>query len=240
LRFSLRLGGLKFLTAKALRTQRCAKKSKLKSGIYFRNNPKYSAGWFPGQKLRLPLLKTEMRNFPQHSFCSKGWVEGGMQPFLKGATNKTLSLKPVIPHLAMIYKSILLLAFLLFSGLAQSQSLGFEFQAYPTGLIPGIRYANGWGERHEWNLRLGLNLIDHRDLGVKWDEQGWGYGGSLGYRYYFKPDWQGFFIGPRFDLWRNHIDWVDILPNDAQVSGVTRLLVVQPTAEAGYQWVFGS
>ena len=140
----------------------------------------------------------------------------------------------------MIHKTIFLFAFLLFSGLAQSQRLGFEFQAYPTGLIPGIRYADGWGERHEWNLRLGLNLIDHRDLGVKWDEQGWGYGASLGYRYYFKPDWRGFFIGPRLDLWHNHIDWVDILPNDAQVSGTTQLLVVQPTAEAGYQWVFGN
>ena len=134
----------------------------------------------------------------------------------------------------------LLFTILLFSGIAHSQSLGFEFQAYPTGLIPGIRYANGWGEKHEWNLRLGLNLIDHRDLGVQSDEKGWGYGGSLGYRYYVKPGWKGLFLGPRLDLWRNHIDWIDIQPNDDQLTGTTRLFVVQPTAEAGYQWVLGN
>ena len=77
-------------------------------------------------------------------------------------------------------------------------------------------------------------------FGVQLDEKGWGYGASLGYRYYLKPEWKGFFFGPRLDLWRNKIDWLDQLPNDTWFGGTTRLLVVQPTAEAGYQWVFGN
>lgn len=132
-----------------------------------------------------------------------------------------------------------LFLFLALGGLQAQQrihDLSLEGQVYPTGIIPGLRIAAGFSQRHDLNLRLGLNLIDHRDLGVQDNETGWGFGGSLGYRYYFHPGWTKWFVGPRVDLWRNRIDWMD---NETGTIGVTRLLVVQPTAEGGYLWALG-
>jgi len=55
-----------------------------------------------------------------------------------------------------------------------------ELQVYPTGVIPGIRIENKIGEKTKVHLRLGLNIFDHRDLGVQDNESGWGYGFTLG------------------------------------------------------------
>ncbi len=58
--------------------------------------------------------------------------------------------------------------------------INIELQAYPTGLIPGLRVEHSLNEKHTLNMRLGVNLFDHRDLGVQDSEKGWGLGGSIG------------------------------------------------------------
>ena len=65
----------------------------------------------------------------------------------------------------------LLLGLLSLNCTAQTD-IGIEIQAYPTGLIPGIRAEWGWGEQQSVHLRLGYNIVRHRDLGEHEDERG--------------------------------------------------------------------
>jgi hypothetical protein len=131
------------------------------------------------------------------------------------------------------------LILLLLGPLGQAQNapldLAFEFQAYPTGLIPGIRLEKNFGGKNAAHLRLGYQAIDHRDLGKQDDETGQGWGFSLGYHRYFKPSYQGFFLGARNDIWFNRIDWA----NNDGTSGQTDITVLQPTAQAGWLFLLG-
>lgn len=141
-----------------------------------------------------------------------------------------------------------LLIFLLFNlGLSSQTSvfdLNFEFQAYPTGLIPGLKLEKGFSDRHAVSLRLGYQYIRHRDLGVHEDERGNGYGFTLGYKYYLKPNFRGLSLGIRNDIWFNELDWKDNIDTPEEISGTSEITVVQPTAEATYlfplgeSWVF--
>jgi hypothetical protein len=142
-------------------------------------------------------------------------------------------------------KTYLLICLLAVSGLMLLPQLGWsqvipgiELQVYPTGIMPGLRVEKRMN-RNEVNLRLGLNLFDHRDLGVQEEEIGGGGGGSLGYRRYFADGGTGFFLGARTDLWVNRNRWRDEIGTPTEVSGTTNLLVVQPTAEAGYRLGLG-
>jgi len=64
---------------------------------------------------------------------------------------------------------------------AQSQlTLSAEFQAYPTGIIPGIRIEKQLNDKTNLHLRVGMNIFDHRDLGVHNEEAGYGFGFTLG------------------------------------------------------------
>ena len=128
--------------------------------------------------------------------------------------------------------SIIMCAVLLCSNLnAQNPlSYGFEFQAYPTGLIPGIYFEHSTGERSDIYARLGYNWIRHRDLGKHDDERGDGFGFSVGYKYFIsdagKTKWR---LGIKNDIWWNSIDWTE-----GSDTGNTQITVVQPTLELGY------
>ena len=136
-------------------------------------------------------------------------------------------------------KSALTLVFCFVIGLtcsAQSEisskktfEIGLEFQAYPTGILPGIRCEKFLNSNSSINLRLGFQLIDHRDLGVHENEEGSGYGASLAYRRFFKPDYKGLSLALRTDLWFNEIDWRDEL-----LEGTSNITVVQPTLMGEY------
>lgn len=130
--------------------------------------------------------------------------------------------------------SIICTIFLLFAGYAQAQRIGLEVQQYPTGFLSGIYGEFELKDQHTLNLRLGYNALDHQDFGVHDSEIGGGFGGSLGYRYYFKPAFKKTFIGVRSDLWFNSIDWEDI-----SEAGNTKVTVLQPTVLAGYAWSVG-
>ena len=119
--------------------------------------------------------------------------------------------------------------------IAQAQTdLSFEFQAYPTGLIPGVRVSKLFKEQNAAHLRLGYNWIRHRDLGVHEDERGDGFGFTLGYRRYFSPNYERWFLGGRSDLWFNELAWKDNIGTADEVSGLSNIVVVQPTLEGGY------
>ncbi|MEZ4688023.1 MAG: DUF3575 domain-containing protein [Bacteroidia bacterium] len=128
-----------------------------------------------------------------------------------------------------------LLLLMMTSGLAFGQiSVGIEFQAYPTGFIPGLRAELPLGTHSEASFRLGYQIIDHQDFGVQDDETGSGFGGTLGYRYYLKEARSGFFGGLRSDLWFNQIDW-----ETDGTTGQSNITVLQPTLEAGYRFWLG-
>lgn len=138
-------------------------------------------------------------------------------------------------------KALITIGLLLcFLGLATQHSaqdrifdLGFEFQAYPTGLIPGLRLESGFGEQHAVHLRLGYNWLRHQGFGVHEDERGDGFGFTAGYKYYFKPGFQKWFLGVKNDVWWNEVDWKDNIGQSGEVSGTTNITVVQPTVEGG-------
>jgi len=143
-------------------------------------------------------------------------------------------------------KFLLLTIFITVSGsalLAQDGSalkwvaVGVEAQAYPAGFIIGARSDMALSERISVNLRLGYNFARRRDLGEHDDERGGGPGFSVGGRYYFKPGFEGFFAGARFELWIMDIDWEDIVPNGDIRSGNTEITVVQPLVEGGYTFL---
>jgi hypothetical protein len=133
-----------------------------------------------------------------------------------------------------MFKKILIATCLLITtNFVQAQEghfdLGIEFQAYPTGILPGLKAAIGIGEHSALHLRVGANIFDHRDLGVQEQEEGSGWGFTLGYQYYFGEDHSKFFLGIRNDLWWNSVDW-----ETDGVMGTTDIFVVQPTAIGGY------
>jgi len=132
-------------------------------------------------------------------------------------------------------KSIMLLFFLAKAHLGFCQlEVGIELQVYPTGFIPGIHLEYEVSEQSSVQGRLGYNVVRHRDLGVHEEERGGGFGGTLGYRYYFKPQRKGWMLGARCDLWWNEVNWKDEIGLISEVSGTTNVTVLQPTAEVGY------
>lgn len=116
---------------------------------------------------------------------------------------------------------------------------GFDFMAYPAGQIYGLRAEfenrSGW----ELNLRLGYNRAFRKNFsGLNDDEQGGGFGISVGTRHYIYD--LGFggdhltctpFAGARVDLWRLNIFWKDFDNNPP--SGTTHIGVLQPTFDVG-------
>ncbi|NNE26340.1 MAG: hypothetical protein HKN09_05815 [Saprospiraceae bacterium] len=112
----------------------------------------------------------------------------------------------------------------------QSSGFGFEFQAYPTGLIPAVYFEQAIGSNADLYARLGYNWIRHRDLGKHDDERGDGFGFSIGYKRFFskteKTKWR---LGVKNDIWWNSIDWTE-----GNQTGNTQITVVQPTLELGY------
>ena len=111
----------------------------------------------------------------------------------------------------------------------------FEFQAYPTGLIPGVRIEKSLGVKSAAHVRLGYNWIRHRDLGKHDDEHGVGFGFTIGYKRYFRNNHDGFSLGLKNDIWWNTIDWTD----EPSSSGTTDITVLQPTLELAYSFIKG-
>ncbi len=111
--------------------------------------------------------------------------------------------------------------------------VAFEFQAYPTGLIPGARVEVASG-KHAGHLRLGYNWIRHGSAGEHQNERGNGFGFSFGYKRYFSETQLGSFVGIKNDVWFNTIDWKDNIGLPNEIGGRSDVIVAQPTATFGY------
>lgn len=116
---------------------------------------------------------------------------------------------------------------------------GFDLQQYPTGSILSLRSNWPAGQQLEAEFRLGANIIYHGDAGVHQNEEGLGFGVSLGGRYWLKAEKTGWQLGARCDFWRNSLDWRDEPTPNMRISGETNVLVVQPTAFLAYDTRLG-
>ncbi len=139
--------------------------------------------------------------------------------------------------------NFLILSFLFFLGNINAQTedvkyfdLGVELQQYPTGFLLGVKSEIGLSMHHALDFRAGYNLLDHQDFGEHEDEEGGGFGLTLGYRYYFNPENINWFIGARTDLWFNEIDWIENRNNEGEM-GTSKVTVLQPTAICGYRFL---
>ena len=135
---------------------------------------------------------------------------------------------------SIIFSSVKALIFIGFSffmqhNIAAQTDLSLELQAYPTGFIPGISIDHHINTKHVIYGRLGFNIFNHRDLGVQEKEEGSGYGITIGYKRYLNTSQTGWRIGVKNDFWRNTVDWESGL-----LTGETKLVVLQPTAEVSY------
>lgn len=129
------------------------------------------------------------------------------------------------------------------TGFAQQLSvldISVELQAYPTGVIPGVRLEKGFSDRQAFHVRFGYQEIRHQDYGVHEDERGDGYGFGLGYRYYFKPGFEKLSLGFRTDIWFNSLAWKDNIGLPDEISGNTDVTVLQPTFQLGYLFKLNS
>ncbi len=142
---------------------------------------------------------------------------------------------------------VFILMFLLFwvSSPVNSQDLthpvwtsGLEVQQYPTGFIFSINGSGSLSSKSLLEVRFGYNLVRHRDLGVHEDERGGGFGASVGLVRSIASDLdaKGWFLGGRFDVWFNNIDWRDGIGTNREIRGETEAIVLQPTALAGYRF----
>ena len=114
---------------------------------------------------------------------------------------------------------------------------GISVQQYPTGFLFGTELELNFSPHHDLEWRLGANVLNHRDLGVHESEKGAGFGFSLGYRYFFKPDNTKWFIGLRNDIWWNTVNWKDFINSPLESSGQSKIVVFQPTINLGYKFL---
>ncbi len=120
-------------------------------------------------------------------------------------------------------------------GIHAKIQLGAEVQWYPAGWLIGPVANYLVTPKHIINIRASINIADrHNWSGLNDDEKGIGFGGSIGYRYLFRPTKNSFFVGARTDLFNTKIKWQNKIGTPQQTSGTTTTIVLQPSAELGY------
>ncbi len=140
-----------------------------------------------------------------------------------------------------------ILSILFVPSLSNSQSIiGIESQAYPAGIVPGIRFDYALGNNSYITSRIGYNFTDRRNWGKHDNEEGGGPGFSLGYEY------KGLFsenvnLHIRSDLWFLDINWNNQVDIEKACEGIppglcypifprgkTKIIVLQPTVGLSY------
>lgn len=112
-------------------------------------------------------------------------------------------------------------------------ALGVTVQAYPAGLIVAGRASLPLGARSTLTAHAAYNATDRRDFGEHDNEEGGGPGVGLAFQRYLGARYDGWHLGVRTDLWFLEIDWENGSPPR---TGATDIVVLQPTAQAGYAW----
>lgn len=124
-------------------------------------------------------------------------------------------------------------------GFGQSFLIGPEYNFYPAGHIIGVQAETPFKSTpHSFNARLAYNMSFRKDFsGLNDNEEGGGFGLSLGYRYYPLKNCSGLYTGLRTDLWNMKINWKD--SSELVKEGTTKIIVLQPTFELGYLFNLG-
>ena len=130
----------------------------------------------------------------------------------------------------------ILITFFSFSVNSHSQDLGYrtfdigaEYQYVKDGPAFNLQLALNAEEHHSIVMRAGYMKAAGKTTATHNNEAGSGWGGSVGYRYYFSILPKRFFAGARAGLWNMNINW-----SVPEAEGVSKLLVLQPAFETGY------
>ncbi len=122
---------------------------------------------------------------------------------------------------------------------SHSQDVGFrtfdiggEYQYAKDGPAFNLQLAINAEEYHAIVLRAGYMKATGKTTSAHNSESGYGWGGSIGYRYHFSVIPKRFFIGARAGLWNLNINW-----SVPEAEGVSKLLVLQPAFETGYTFL---
>jgi Protein of unknown function (DUF3575) len=107
--------------------------------------------------------------------------------------------------------------------------IGAEYQYTKSGPSYNLQVAFNSEEHHSIVLRAGYNIATGQTTPTHNNEEGSGWSGSLGYRYYFSVLPKRFFIGARAAVAAMDIQWSIHATN-----GSSKLMVLQPAVETGY------
>lgn len=109
--------------------------------------------------------------------------------------------------------------------------VGGEYQWQPDGLLLNLQLAFNAKTHSSFVLRAGYNKTTAASITHN-SEEGKGWGGSIGYRYYFSVMPKRFFIGIKADVWKETVHWsIPVTESD------TKFLIYQPGAEIGYTFL---
>lgn len=109
--------------------------------------------------------------------------------------------------------------------------VGGEYQWQPDGLLLNLQLAFNAKTHSSLVLRAGYNKTTSATIPHN-SEEGKGWGGSIGYRYYFSVLPKRFFIGIKADVWKETVHWsIPVTESD------TKFLIYQPGAEIGYTFL---
>lgn len=110
--------------------------------------------------------------------------------------------------------------------------VGAEFQVDPDGAAYQLHFAFNAKTHHSFVLRGGYHKAGLVRTALHDGEEGSGWGGSLGYRYYVGVMPRRFFVGARADIRVMTIHWsIPVTESD------TKLTIFQPSLEAGYTFL---
>ncbi len=134
-------------------------------------------------------------------------------------------------------KSVLLIiSFLLLTTIAKTQDFGYktvdiggEYQWHPDGMITSLQFAFNSKVHNSFLIRGGYNKAGLKRTSTHDGEEGTGWSGSIGYRYYVGVIPKRFFIGVRADVWNMNIHF-----SIPVTEGTSKLTVLQPGFETGY------
>jgi len=127
----------------------------------------------------------------------------------------------------------------LYTESAQVDLVGPEVQVYPAGVQTRLTGMFESGPTDMFTVSAGHNRTNRRDWGEHDEETGDGVGVGVGWRRYDGPGYSGWMWGGRVDLWDLDIDWVDAPGTPSQTTGLTEVVVLQPTMLGGYRWDLG-
>lgn len=114
----------------------------------------------------------------------------------------------------------------------KSSDVGAEIQWQQDGGLLSVQLAFNVKAHHTVIFRVGYNKIQTGSA-IHNFENGDGWGGSLGYRYYIKDVPLKLFTGLRIDASKMNVHW-----SNPSFEGNTRLAFLQPTVEGGYTFLF--